>query len=317
MSGQTKVLLSIIILVYFALHWAAVIWLSMYLQKRYPRQDQDTVRLAKTYAYSAFILVSTMILMDGIQHLLVKQTFTVSLSDVLFDIFQGMGIAILIVSLAEAFYQYKKNRQSEQEKAALVRVNLLAQYNHLKQQVSPHFLFNSLNTLSSLISVDAVRAERFVSELSLVYRYLLQNSEDKLVELGKELLFIRSYMHLMKTRFGAGLCIAIDIPQSWHSYLIPPLSLQLLVENAIKHNVVSPDQPLHITIRIVDDERIDVSNNLQEKQLRLPSAKVGLVNIMEKYRLLGQAEVFVLKTATEFSVSLPLIKFQGHGSADR
>jgi sensor histidine kinase YesM len=317
LSTQHKVLLSLIILVYFSLHWAAVIWLSTYLQKRFPASEQDRERLTRTYAYSALILVSTMILIDCLQNLLIKKSFEITLSDIFFDIFQGMGIAILIVSLTEAFYQYEKNRQSEQEKAELVRVNLLAQYNNLKQQVSPHFLFNSLNTLSSLIGIDPGRAERFVSELSLVYRYLLQNSEDKLVELGKELLFINSYIHLMKTRFGSGLCVEIDVPSQWHSFLIPPLSMQLLVENAIKHNVVSPDQPLKIEISVTPDQHIQIKNNLQEKQLSLPSEKVGLVNIMEKYRLLGQAEVVVLKTATEFSVSLPLIKYQGYGSTDR
>ncbi|MCB0632715.1 MAG: histidine kinase [Saprospiraceae bacterium] len=317
LSAKNKILLSVIILVYFSLHWATVIWLSMHWQKRYPENEQDRIRLTKTYTFSALVLVVTMMLIDCLQNLLIKNEFKITPYEALFDVFQGMGIAILIVSLTEAFYQYEKNRQSEKEKAELVRVNLLAQYNHLKQQVSPHFLFNSLNTLSSLISIDPIRAERFVSELSLVYRYLLQNSEDKMVELGKELLFLNSYIHLMKTRFGSGLSVDIDVPAIWHTYLIPPLSLQLLVENAIKHNVVSPDQPLHIEIKITEDQNIQIKNNLQGKQLSLPSEKVGLVNIMEKYRLLGQAEVVVLKTDTEFSVSLPLIKYQGHGSTDR
>lgn len=307
-SGRQKVILSIMVLFYFALHWVTVVSLSFYLQKRYPKAHQDRIRLAKTYVYGALIVIGTMIFMHAVENFYTGQEKVLPISETLFDTFQGLGIAILLVSLTEAFFQYQKNQQSERENAELTRVNLMAQYNNLKQQVSPHFLFNSLNTLSSLIGIDPERAEAFVGELSVVYRYLLQNSEDGLVSLGKELNFIHSYIHLMKTRFGDGLYVSIDVPSVWNDYQIPPLSLQLLVENAIKHNVISPDQPLRIDIQIAEGQRICVRNNLQKKQQSLPSEKVGLVNIITKYRLLGQGEVLVMKSDRDFCVSLPLVK---------
>lgn len=308
LSIHQKVMLSLIVLFYFAFHWLAVIVVSVKLQKRYPEARQDRLRLSKTYAYSSLIIISTMIIMDGIQNLFLDKPFGLSLGENLFNLFQGLGISILLVSLTEAFYQYYKNQRSERENAELNRLNLLAQYNNLKQQVNPHFLFNSLNTLSALINSDPGRAETFIEELSLVYRYLLQNSQDELVELNKELHFLNSYIHLIKTRFGTGLNIQIEVDPIWHYYLVPPLSLQLLVENAVKHNELSPDRPLLLRIRAAADQRINIWNNLQPKRIALPSEKVGLVNIMTKYRLLGQPEVIVLKTSTSFSVSLPLIK---------
>lgn len=314
---QRKVILSLIMVCYFTFHWLAVYWISQRLQKRYPNARQDRTRLIKTYVYSALVLLISMLSIDSIQNIFLGKSYTIKLSEFLSDLFQAMGIAILIVSLMEAFYQYFKNQQSERANAELMRVNLLAQYNNLKQQVNPHFLFNSLNTLSSLISIDPQRAENFISELSLVYRYLLHNSQDELVALSKELHFLNSYVHLIKTRFGSGLFFAINVPDNYRHYLIPPLSLQLLVENAVKHNEVSPENPLHIEISITPDLRIRVTNNLQEKNIAVPSEKVGLVNIMAKYRLLGQDEVIVLKTTNDFSVSLPLIKSEIHERTDR
>lgn len=316
MNWQQKIWLSLIVIVYFAFHWLAVIWISFKLQKQYPHARQDWNRLIKTYLLSASVIVITMIIMDGISNTFEGEAFQLSLSELLFDIFQGMGIAILIVSLAEASYQYRKNQRSERENAELIRVNLLAQYNNLKQQVNPHFLFNSLNTLSSLISIDPQRAETFVEELSFVYRYLLQTGQHELVKISQELNFLCSYIHLIKTRFGNGLDISINIPDEYHHYLMPPLSLQMLVENAVKHNEISVDKPLKIELYLTAAEQIEVSNNLQEKSVAMPSEKVGLVNIITKYRLLGQGEVVILKTATHFKVSLPLIKSTTHESID-
>lgn len=315
-SLRDKVWMSLLIVAYFAFHWLAVIWISFTLQKRYPHARQDTKRLVRTYAFSALLIVLSMILIDGILNRFVGKSFWLPLEKNLFDLFQGMGITILIVSLAEAFYQYRKNQRSERENAELTRVNLLAQYNHLKQQVNPHFLFNSLNTLSSLISIDPQRAEEFIGELSLVYRYLLQTGQDELVKLSQELHFLSSYIHLIKTRFSNGLITEIDIPTMYHHFMIPPLSLQMLVENAVKHNEVSREHPLHIRIAVGAETCIEVCNNLQEKSVAMPSEKVGLVNIMTKYRLLGQEEVVILKTATHFKVSLPLIKTGIHETID-
>lgn len=317
MSVEKKIGFGFIVICYFAFHWLAIIWISFRLQTRYPHAGEDRKRLIRTYLYSALIITITMVIIDGIENVFLGRPFWLTMGQNLFDLFQGMGIAILIVSLTEAFYQYQKNQRSERENAELTRVNLLAQYNHLKQQVNPHFLFNSLNTVSSLIHVDPHRAEVFIGELSLVYRYLLQTGQEELVKVSEELRFLHSYIHLIKTRFGKGLDIELDIPPSAHHFLIPPLSLQLLVENAVKHNEASVENPLHLSIAVHPDDRIEVCNNLQEKAIAMPSEKIGLVNIMAKYRLLGEKEVVILKTDDHFKVSLPLIKTGIHEAVDR
>lgn len=220
--------------------------------------------------------------------------------------FQSCAIVIFVTGISEAVHQYEQLLQLAHEKEELMRLNLMAQYDSLKQQVNPHFLFNSLNSLSSLISVNPPQAEKFVEEMSGVYRYLLQSSREELTSLGAELDFLHSYLHLLKTRFGNALQVAVEVPAQWLNHRIPPLTLQLLVENAVKHNIVSATQPLLLNIS-VENDRLRVSNNLQPKVLNLPSEKVGLANIMARYRLLHQPEVVVENLDQQFVVWLPLI----------
>ncbi|MBK9488505.1 MAG: histidine kinase [Haliscomenobacter sp.] len=185
----------------------------------------------------------------------------------------------------------------------------MAQYDSLKQQVNPHFLFNSLNSLSSLIGQAPDKAELFVQEMSQVYRYLLQNSRDELSTLQRELNFIHSYLHLLLTRFGTALQVQIDVANEFREFRIPPLTLQLLVENAVKHNEVSSEKPLKLTISI-DQGRLKVSNNLQKRIITAYSEKIGLANIMARYRILGYPAVEVIDDGESFTVLLPLIKVE-------
>ncbi|GAA4460238.1 hypothetical protein GCM10023189_35050 [Nibrella saemangeumensis] len=182
----------------------------------------------------------------------------------------------------------------------------------LQSQISPHFLFNSLNSLSSLIADEPQKAEQFVDEMSTVYRYLLQTSERELTTLETEIGFITSYYHLLKTRYGQGFDLTIDIPNKCKNCLLPPLTLQLLVENAVKHNIVSADHPLHI--RIYSDSNngtLTVSNNLQRRSSSgITSTQKGLLNITAKYKLLNQPDIQILETDKEFTVVVPLIRPQ-------
>jgi LytS/YehU family sensor histidine kinase len=181
----------------------------------------------------------------------------------------------------------------------------------LKNQVNPHFLFNSLNTLSSLVSISPEQAERFIDELSSVYRYLLQSNEQVLATLRAEIEFANSYYHLLKTRYGDAIQLTINIDSIHFDFLIPSLSLQLLLENSTKHNIVSTAKPLHIHIYTqTAPDRLVVSNNLQRKINPVPSNKMGLVNIMKTLQLLNQQEVVVQESEKEFVVILPLIKQQ-------
>jgi LytS/YehU family sensor histidine kinase len=173
--------------------------------------------------------------------------------------------------------------------------------------VNPHFLFNSLNSLSSLIATDPGKAEEFVEEMSRVYRYLLKSNEEQLISLQKEIEFIESYNLLLKTRFGDGFLPEITVADDKSDCLLPPMTLQLLIENAVKHNIVDPDQPLVLKLYTERDKLI-VSNNLQKKNKSVVSNKIGLSNIVSKYRLLNMPEVEIQETETQFKVILPLIK---------
>ncbi|GAB3258536.1 hypothetical protein GCM10027347_21900 [Larkinella harenae] len=178
----------------------------------------------------------------------------------------------------------------------------------LQSQVNPHFLFNGLNALSSLIDENPRQAGEFVDELSNVYRYLLRSNENELVRLEDELRFIRSYFHLLQTRFGRNVNLEVSVADEYNEALLPPLTLQLLVENAVKHNIILPDQPLTIRIRTTSQNLLIVENNLQRKNLRIESNGVGLSNIDHKYRLLNQPVPLIGEADGWFQVILLLLK---------
>lgn len=178
----------------------------------------------------------------------------------------------------------------------------------LQAQLSPHFLFNSLNSLSALIADEPSKAERFVDELSSVYRYLLQANDRELTSLATEMKFINSYYHLLETRYGQGIFLNVSIENACQECLLPPLTLQLLIENAVKHNVVSPNHPLTIQIFTTGNNSLVVRNNLQRKGTnRFTSTKKGLQNINMKYRLLNQPPLDICESDDVFDVVVPLI----------
>ncbi|WP_266364410.1 sensor histidine kinase [Tellurirhabdus rosea] len=206
----------------------------------------------------------------------------------------------------------REQRHREQLEANLTLQQLKqekteAQMRALQSQINPHFLFNSLNTLSSLIEDSPQQAEDFVNELSSVYRYLLRSNEHELTTLGIEMSFIESYFHLLRTRFGNSVDLHIDISPADLEALLPPLTLQLLLENAVKHNIILPDHPLTIRIRTTEDRQLVMENNLQRKKLRVESNGVGLSNIAVKYRLLNQPAPIIEERDGWFRVTLPLL----------
>jgi LytS/YehU family sensor histidine kinase len=193
------------------------------------------------------------------------------------------------------------------EAASLKQSNLETQLHSLKSQVNPHFLFNSLNSLSSLIQSNPAQASTFVHKLSGVYRYLLQSNEQDLITVREELNFLRSYLHLLHTRFGPALQYQINVEEAVVQYLIPPITLQLLVENAVKHNIVAADKPLRIEVYNEGDQLL-VKNNLQKRKIPVASNQVGLRNIFAKYQLLTTAAVEVQENDNAFVVALPFIQ---------
>ncbi len=225
-----------------------------------------------------------------------------------------LAIALTLIATTswEAEYVIAKWKASLAEREEVKQMAIQYEFETLKSQVNPHFLFNCFNTLSSLISEDPRQAEGFLDELSKVYRYLLRNNEDGLSTLQNELRFIQSYYQLLKTRHGDAIQIQLEVDKRYHNYLLPSLSLQLLVENAVKHNVVSRQQPLVIDIFTMAGNQLAVNNNLQCKTVKDPSNKIGLANIRLKYELLEQPGFQALSDTRNFTVILPLIWDSGY-----
>lgn len=222
-------------------------------------------------------------------------------------LFYGVALTMVATTMWEADYTFKQWKESLAENEKLQQMTIKQEFDTLKNQVNPHFLFNCFNTLSSLIGEDRRQAEVFLDELSKVYRYLLRNNEDGLSSLQTEIRFIQSYYRLLKTRHGDAVQLSIETDKKYDQYLLPSLSLQMLVENAVKHNVLSRNRPLVIDIFTTAGSKLVVSNNLQARTINVPSNKIGLENIKSKYELLNCTGFQVLRDQKTFSVVLPLI----------
>lgn len=220
----------------------------------------------------------------------------------------GSIFTVIFTIIWQVEYIFKSWEKSLAEKEWIERELLQQEFDRLKQQLNPHFLFNNLNVLSSLISDDPSKASYYLDELSKIYRYLLKRGNENLATLEAELAFIRSYAALLKIRFGNAVQITIDGEDSPSGVMLPMLSLQLLVENAIKHNTANKTEPLRIGIKIIGNAYIEVRNNLQRKLSSVPSNNVGLANIQAKYRMLHIEDMAVRQTEDYFEVKLPLIK---------
>ncbi|WP_336516575.1 sensor histidine kinase [Pollutibacter soli] len=203
------------------------------------------------------------------------------------------------------FFAGYKQKQLEMEE--LKRISIQARLRAIQEQINPHFLFNNLNVLSTLVLQKHENANTFIEAFSSVYRYLLTRKDVELVKLREELEFIQPYIFLLTTRFGNGLIIELDIPDRYNERFIVPAALQLLVENAIKHNIVSVVQPLHIRM-FVSEDGLSVSNNLQERGEKIPSTGLGLENINQRYRLLAGKEIKIERKADLFVVTVPLLQ---------
>jgi len=254
----------------------------------------------------ACIFISKLILLVGVyglsfEQFLEKQTF------------EGYRVSILIcivVSLVfYAFWYYRHRQENKVKEQKIIAGTASAKFDALKNQLDPHFLFNSLNVLTSLIEEDPYQAQKFTTSLSKVYRYVLEQKNKDLVTVNEELQFARTYVRLLKMRFEDSIVFEIPDESSDPEAKIIPLSLQLLLENAVKHNVVTSVKPLHIRV-FEEGGVLVVSNNLQEKQVVKKSSGVGLTNIQQRYGILTDRQVRINKTESEFSVELPMLTKQ-------
>lgn len=187
----------------------------------------------------------------------------------------------------------------------LLRDQSVARFEALKQQLSPHFLFNSFATLNWLIRADPAAAEQFVQQMSQVYRYVLHQGGQRSVTLGEELAFVEAYLYLLHMRFEQSLRVEIDIPAALRTWHLPPLAIQTVVENAVKHNIVSPEQPLTIRLTATADALV-VRNTLQPRLSPEPSSGIGLKNLSARFQFLGSPRLVTQAVDGYFTVTLPL-----------
>lgn len=212
------------------------------------------------------------------------------------------AVVLIVVQLIRSQY-YQKTIAVENE--ALRSENLLTRFEALKSQLDPHFLFNSLNTLQSLITLDTEKAENYLQQLSSVLRYTLQNKE--VISLEEELKCVHSYCEMMQIRYGENLKFEFNIDAKYNNSSVLPLSLQSLIENSVKHNVISSKQPLVVTVA-TGDNSISVSNPIQAKATPEESNGIGLANLTERYRLKWNKTVEITDNGSTFCVKLPLVQ---------
>jgi sensor histidine kinase YesM len=278
-------------------------YIANLLTKVMPWHKNPTKRLivsvSASLVYSTIVTVLVHFLLSVFFYGATLSSYSISIEFV--AIVLAVTFIITFSFYAVGFLKEWKRAIIREEK--LKRNILELEYTSLKNQVNPHFLFNSLNVLTSLVgeNEDAVK---YIKKLSEVYRYLLENKDKQTVSLSTELKFAEAYIYLHKIRFGDKLKSTIHVQES--SFSIVPLSLQMLIENAIKHNIISEDAPLNIEI-YTSDKYIIVKNNLQLKNIRETSLNIGLENIKKRYSYLSDKKVIIKKDEDNFIVKLPLL----------
>ncbi|MFD0860834.1 2TM domain-containing protein [Sungkyunkwania multivorans] len=221
----------------------------------------------------------------------------------------SLTISIVVTAIFYSVFYYKYRQEHKVKEQKIIAGAASAQFDALKNQLDPHFLFNSLNVLTSLIEEDPYQAQKFTTSLSKVYRYVLEQKNKELVTVDEELKFAKTYVSLLKMRFEDSIVFEIPDKASDPEAKVVPLSLQLLLENAVKHNMVTPAKPLHVTIT-EEQGNLVVTNNLQPKQVVKKSSGVGLRNIHQRYAILTNRAVSIDKTTSEFIVKIPMLTKQ-------
>jgi two-component system LytT family sensor kinase len=220
----------------------------------------------------------------------------------------GLVITFIVASLEMGRFFIKQWRHSLVELERFKQEHAEFRFQVLKNQINPHFLFNSLNTLSSLIYVDQDDAAKFVRQLAKVYRYVLENREKEVICLETELTILESYIYLAETRFRDKLIVDIRIDEGDRQCGIPPMTLQMLIENAIKHNITSQARPLRIHIFSENHEYLVIQNTLQRISSIAYSSRIGLKNVIARYKCLTPKKVIIEEGYGRFTVKLPLLE---------
>lgn len=291
------------------LDWIIIRSISIFLRKRYPDFKDDFKRISALF----FSIITVIFFVDFTMGALLAKVFTLlgyhSTHMIMLKVLLPVIIiVIMIMAIYEAIYYNMRLKTSIREEEQAKQVMIQAQLDTFRNQAQPHFLFNSLNTLRDIIDHDTKEdAKTFVDNLSGVYRFIIESGNSNIITLEKELTFAEAYIHIQSERFGDNLKLNWDIPEAKRSAMIVPMSLQLLLENAIKHNIVSKAKPLVINVALKADHLV-VSNEIQTKSTQTSSTKVGLKNIEKRYQLISGKTPIINNDGTYFTVALPLLK---------
>lgn len=286
--------------------WHIHTWIAITLRDRFPKESHNISRL--WFSVFLYILVTSLFItliywLYDITDFLGCEFFT---SNYRLALVAGVIINTFITFLHEGVERFEKWKVTITENEQLKKEYMQSQLLGLKSQINPHFLFNSLNTLSSLINEDEKEAEVFLNEMSKVYRYLLRNNEEELVTLHTELQFIQSYFYLLKMRHGRGIELVLQVKEQEHSKLLPPLTLQMLIENTLNNNVVTKDEPIVTHIAVVNEDWLEIQHN-QHRKSDDDSLAENIDNVTKKFWLLCGKEVAIEENEAQRRIRIPLI----------
>ena len=288
--------------------WQGLFAIITYFRNQYPKIRQTKRRVLLSVAAAAVYLVVADLILRGIIDYYFPELIWFE-SSLLAHLGKNFFISFMVAMIYELTYFYARWNQATLETEKLKTQQIASQLESLKNQISPHFLFNSLNTLAAIIPENQDQAVKFTEKLSEVYRYILEYKDKELVELKTEMDFIKSYLFLLKIRYPENLYVEYGISALDLKRHVAPLTLQILIENAIKHNVISKSDPL--TIKVYTDEKgsLVVENKLQLKTIAKNSTKTGLENIRKRYQFLSDRSIEIINNKQKFLVAVPLIHF--------
>ena len=293
-------------LMFSTVNWLIMRAILIALRKRYPDLQDNIKRIPLFF----LAIVGTVLIVDHIGGIVLNLVFGANYN---YTTRTRIVIPIIIIStmtmaIYEAIHYYIKLKQAIREEEQAKQAIVQAQLDTLRNQAQPHFFFNSLNTLRDIIDQNTKEeAKEFVNRLAEIYRFILVSGNVHLITLNEELKFARAYLHIQKERFGENLSVEWDIPEAAKEHLIVPMSLQLLLENAVKHNVISKAKPLLVKVTLTNGQLL-VENKIQPKSTQLPTTRLGLKNIERRYALISKKRVIVDKDQGNFTVRLPLLE---------
>lgn len=289
----------------------SILFFGIHLQRHKSRIGFITINY-NNFWQRILISIATFFILNPLLLRFHKYVFPPRTNEQLFTFLFNINMVvtvILTVLFAQIFRLLLYNYQMRLSNASLLKANAETKFEVLKNQVNPHFLFNSLNTINSLIVTDQQAAVQFVNNISDVYRYVLKSHQRNTISLQEELRFIAAYIEVLKGRYGNKMQIEMNIASTYQQHRVPPMALQILIENAVKHNIASHHKPLHINIFTNNKAELVVVNNRQQRNCPEPSTGVGLQNLNQRCKFLSNHQLTIQQTDTNFSVTIPLMNY--------